>query len=656
MRRRVVLMLVMLALLLPTAASQAQGDNPTMLVDMAIAYLSTQLGRPIARADLSDWGWQETYWADASMDCPQPGMTYAQEMTRGYTITLVYLGTRYELHTSPTGDILRLCDSEILEPTPIPTAETPTQLLPLDDRERLADTLIAYLGIQLYGRPLGRENMDGWTWREVLWNDTSMGCPREGQVYEAALVRGYVFTLTYAGVSYELHATPDGSTIIPCNNERLQPVSGFSLEDALASAPPEPAAPPSQPAAEQPAEGDQATDTTTGVPTNGPAASLAYTGQDGNAYLATISGLPGQPITMGVAATLGEGALFPTFDHVYGTYRWSPDGISLVFVDHFTFQLFSTDFQGSAPVALVDNVAPTFPPAWHYTSTEVAYVVPTGTASEEQPAEFVAIYAIEPPVGDTGGSEPRLIATVEYGVGCGGGSADPAEYPYNLETGYMGNTAAFYWLPDDTFLFSQNCTGIGLARLDSATGEVATVAPDLARISLSPDNRHVAGVAIDENGNRQLVRISLDDGTRQVIPVNFTPDRVLWSRDGQRLYVSSIDLVETLESADGMMAFVYQVQLWAVALSDGSASLLFEREGRGIGQMTEAPDRGGLVFSFIDSARAVLEAVESGGDLEAQREAAPVTRLFFMDPDGQLFALGQGEHPAFQPVALSPTP
>ena len=112
--KRYALALLVLALLIPGLASLAQegGDNVDALVDIAIGRLGEQLGLSLTRSDFTRWTWQEKYFNDASMDCPQPDQVYAQVLTRGYIIMLEYQGAVYEFHVTADGSASTFCGSE----------------------------------------------------------------------------------------------------------------------------------------------------------------------------------------------------------------------------------------------------------------------------------------------------------------------------------------------------------------------------------------------------------------------------------------------------------------------------------------------------------------------------------------------------------------
>ena len=57
---------------------------------------------------------------------------------------------------------------------------------------------------------------------QMLWPDSSLGCPMDGMMYTQAIVSGYLIELEANGNSYELH-TDTGNKVILCtvNNEKL---------------------------------------------------------------------------------------------------------------------------------------------------------------------------------------------------------------------------------------------------------------------------------------------------------------------------------------------------------------------------------------------------------------------------------------------------
>ncbi len=52
---------------------------------------------------------------------------------------------------------------------------------------------------------------------EVVWPDSSLGCPQEGMAYAQVLTPGYLILLEYSGTTFEYHASK-GNYVITCVN------------------------------------------------------------------------------------------------------------------------------------------------------------------------------------------------------------------------------------------------------------------------------------------------------------------------------------------------------------------------------------------------------------------------------------------------------
>ncbi len=623
MKRRLPVLLLTLFLLVPALTGLAQsGGTIESLLDVAVTRLGEQLGTSLTRSDLANWTWQEKIFANASMDCPQPDQVYAEVLTQGYIFLLQYQGATYEYHVSADGQAVTFCGSAAAPPaTPVPattvpqatpvaqqTPTTPTQV----DPEQLVDVGIAYLNDQL-ALNATRTNFSAWTWEAAIWPDTGLGCPVADVTYDNRTpVAGHIIKLTYSSTEYELHMTNDGRTIMPCNSDLLTPVTdGPGL---------------------QPGETDASA--------AAPAAVIAYTGADGNVYLAFGEDFPGQSVTKDVTDTQPEEPSGPIFDRWYGDYRWSPDGGYLAFVDSRQLRLMLAPVSGATPVVLAENLTVAYPPAWSPAGNEVAYIVPAGEIQSDQ-RQPMEIYAVSiSAAGEVGA--PRLVASFGQTVGCGGGSPDPADARYQMENGFMGNALSFDWLADGSFLLSDSCSGIGLVRLDSATGEVSVIDADLARVALNPDQTHAAGIVFDENRNGQLAVVDLGSGTRQIFALAATPDQVAWTADGAALLVSTVDPLETVTDPVDQNQYTYStVRLWQVG--EAEPTLLFEQEGRGIGHIHDFGD-GSLIFDFVEGSRSWFTARAEGKTGAELRATAPAIWILRLDSAGQITRLGQGRH------------
>lgn len=59
---------------------------------------------------------------------------------------------------------------------------------------------------------------------DVVWSDSSLGCPRPGEMYLQVETPGWRITLRAEGETYEYHASERGDFVLCQNGERLEPV------------------------------------------------------------------------------------------------------------------------------------------------------------------------------------------------------------------------------------------------------------------------------------------------------------------------------------------------------------------------------------------------------------------------------------------------
>jgi hypothetical protein len=92
------------------------------LIEKAKADLAQRLSIPVSQINTIET--QQVFWRDASLGCPQPGLTYAQAEVPGYLIILQTNGNEFEYHANIHNYVF-YCDN----PTP-PILETPINSQP----------------------------------------------------------------------------------------------------------------------------------------------------------------------------------------------------------------------------------------------------------------------------------------------------------------------------------------------------------------------------------------------------------------------------------------------------------------------------------------------------------------------------------------------
>ncbi|MCU0497894.1 MAG: hypothetical protein MUF87_11125 [Anaerolineae bacterium] len=99
------------------------------------------------------------------------------------------------------------------EPTPQGTpANVPSQI----------GAALSALGTEV-GTAIELSSLERYVYEEQVFNDSSLGCPQEGQSYAQATTRGYRFELVYQGQQYEYRISEDGTNVVYCGvNEAVQ--------------------------------------------------------------------------------------------------------------------------------------------------------------------------------------------------------------------------------------------------------------------------------------------------------------------------------------------------------------------------------------------------------------------------------------------------
>jgi len=196
--------------LLPAAADLAltvtapPQDAAAALVDSARRDLATRQSAPLDRIDVL--AQESVEWRDETLDCGNATPRTPRRI-EGYRLALLLEETVYVYHTD-TGQTVRLCAQGDL----------------YDDYPEyfLARDLIAAEMAELAQARLGRELdlssrlVTLISARPMVWPDSSLGCPADGQTYPPAETRGYRLEFAVSGERYVFHT--DFESILLCAN------------------------------------------------------------------------------------------------------------------------------------------------------------------------------------------------------------------------------------------------------------------------------------------------------------------------------------------------------------------------------------------------------------------------------------------------------
>jgi hypothetical protein len=170
------------------------------LARLAVATLASDLGVPEERVLVDTV--RAVDWPDSSLGCPQPGQAYLQVLTPGHKITLRVDGQFHFVHEARgKAFVCRRAKAAVGGVTP--KLELGWGEQAIWARQDLARRL---------GVPV--EDIRLVSAESRSWEDSSLGCPVEGEESVAGRVKGYVLTLSHRGKSFTYHT--DLSRTIPC--------------------------------------------------------------------------------------------------------------------------------------------------------------------------------------------------------------------------------------------------------------------------------------------------------------------------------------------------------------------------------------------------------------------------------------------------------
>ncbi len=637
---------VVVLMLLATANVYAQGGVEAVR-DRVEEFFRNQYGRDYA---LVEYTFAYQTWADNSLGCPQPGLVYTQQTVEGYRWTLeINDGNTYELHSNLDGSLVVLC-------TPI-------------DRARLVDYTTYQNGNYLIDYP------DSWlisaaddlSWA-IISPTATENCNASGMkillrqpvgnantmlddaIREAGLVQNmgartpigdtqtalsvlYQANCNGAIVQYRTTAFPDAATSTGYLVVQWTPLADYSswaavythilatfqLIDDLDSAD---------------ADSIDPARLLAGYP-------LAHIFVQ-DVYIGQFNDLPGEPVTVG-SSRARRGLAF------------SADGQYLAYID-------PSESSGADWLEVVGldlprttvsrNVAPGFTPSWSPTNATLAFLE-TGTT-----AQTLDIYAASL----ANLANPQLLGTIPFNDDC----LEPStpyitKRLYWQETGVNGNKFMFQWMPDNRFLYTTSCDGIGLALWNPADNVVQELGTDLRRAAITEDFTRLAAI----DSSQSVFLIDLTNGTRSPLLLDYPADQLAWSNSGRKLYYSHIfqdspymvsDPTVQERATETLGVFPYESYLNTVSVLEydfgtGENRAIWQGQGYAIGRILAAPNNAGLLLTLIPSDRNYVMNFVQNTDSTALRFSLPETELYWLSPltqEAQLLAVTS--QPEFAPV------
>ena len=189
--------------LIPTTVEEVLAGSET-----AIALVKEDLAErlKVAVEKIAMLEAEAVEWPDTSLGCPQPGKTYAQVITPGYSIILKAGGEQYEYHSDSEGRQLVLCqdDDNKKRIEAIRRMVSPEKTI-ASAQEDLASRL---------GIPVGEVTVVSVVGDEFPASNLGCPCPKCPEFPIPAIVTGQRITLAAQGKNYEYRAR--GGMVVFC--------------------------------------------------------------------------------------------------------------------------------------------------------------------------------------------------------------------------------------------------------------------------------------------------------------------------------------------------------------------------------------------------------------------------------------------------------
>ena len=153
-------------------------------------------------------------WPNAALDCPQPGMGYAEVITPGYRVVLEAGGDRYDVRLDASGRGI-LCRPAAAAATPGggPALE-PARGGRMDVDKQRALRAARTTAARAAGVEADRLSLLATSAEE--WPNAALGCPEPGKTYAQAVTPGYRFVFGSGEERYEVRAAMGGTATVLC--------------------------------------------------------------------------------------------------------------------------------------------------------------------------------------------------------------------------------------------------------------------------------------------------------------------------------------------------------------------------------------------------------------------------------------------------------
>lgn len=153
---------------------------------------------------------EQMTWADTSLGCPQPDMTYAQVLTPGWRVTFKdESGHSYKVHTTESREHFVICEppaEATVSPSYQDNPAVEAAIKTLAEQEGIAVAAISVVDVAA-----------------VEWPDSCLGCEQRGQYCLMVITPGYRILLQSGTETYAAHTDRSGRRAIICTEPGFTP-------------------------------------------------------------------------------------------------------------------------------------------------------------------------------------------------------------------------------------------------------------------------------------------------------------------------------------------------------------------------------------------------------------------------------------------------
>jgi hypothetical protein len=183
----------------PVEGGLEAGQVPPEILEEILADLGELSGTEVS--EITVIRAEAVVWNDGALGCPKPGEVYIQMLINGYWVVLEVEGVEYDYRVSDSGHF-KLCEGESMPPVTLPDMSDGTQNpLIIQAKQDLAERL-----------GIATDQIELLSYEEVVWPDSSLGCPQPGMAYAQVTQEGLLIRL---GVGREMYFYHSGGAQAP---------------------------------------------------------------------------------------------------------------------------------------------------------------------------------------------------------------------------------------------------------------------------------------------------------------------------------------------------------------------------------------------------------------------------------------------------------